>query len=215
MTLTDFEAAVAALLMDPTNVTWDATALDAALRLALADVSRAHPRRLDKAVTLTADGREHDLTAAPFSITGLLWVQEVYWPYHGPDTVPYYSAPFEMRGSLLRILTTSQPQAGDDLRLFYTTSHTIEDLDLATVTTTPDSWSPVIATGAAGYAAVAHSAHLARTFNQPPRAADQMLTFGRALLEDFRSALRAITPETTSAIWAGIPLDSALDPRVL
>lgn len=215
MILTEFEDAVAALLMDPTNVTWDATALDAALRLALADVSRAHPRRVDKAVLLAAGGREHDLTAAPFSITGLLWIQEVYWPYYGADSIPFYSAPFEVRGNLLRLLTRGEPTAGDDLRLFYTTSHTIEDLDLATVTTTPDSWSPVIATGAAGYAAVAHSAHLARTFNQPPRAADQMLTFGRALLEDFRSALRAITPETTSAIWAGIPLDSSLDPRML
>ena len=215
MNLAAFEDALAALLMDSSNTTWDTTALDAALSLALADVSRAHPQRIDKTVTLTADGREHDLTAAPFSITGLLWVQEVYWPYYGADSIPFYSAPFEIRGDLLRLLTRSEPSAGDDLRFFYTTSHTIDGLNLATETTTPDSWAPVILTGAAGYAAVAHAAHLARTFNQPPRAADQMLTYGRALLEDFRKALRNITPETIAASWAEMPLDSHLDPRVL
>ena len=215
MNLVAYEAALAALLMDPTHATWDAAALDAALRLALADLSRAHPRRLDMAVTLAAAGREQDLTAVPFSITGLLWVQEVYWPYYGPDTIPFYSAPFEVRGALLRLLTQAEPQIGDDIRIFYTTSHTIDGLDTATETTPPDSWEPVILTGSAGYAALAQAAQLARAFNQPPHAADQMQSWGQVLLEEFRSALRHITPETISATWAGIPLDSQLDPRVL
>ena len=69
------------VLVDTGNAIWATAVIDEAIRLILSEFSDAYPYSADDVLTLAADGREIDIS----SLTGLLNVVEVMWPYVATD----------------------------------------------------------------------------------------------------------------------------------
>src|SRR5690242_7387464 len=80
-TLAQLEARVAARLVDAANAVYTTATIDEALRTALSDYSTTLPLASETYLTLPAAGRE----IAIDSLTGLIAVLDVWWPYD-PDT---------------------------------------------------------------------------------------------------------------------------------
>src|SRR4051812_32019556 len=76
-TLAQFEARLAARLVDAANAVWSSATLDEALPSALAEYSAAVPLTAETAITLPGAGREIALSG----VADLLSVSEVWWPY--------------------------------------------------------------------------------------------------------------------------------------
>lgn len=169
LTLAQYEAQVAALLMDSSNAVFDTTVIDAAVRQALGDYTQANPLTSETVITCPADGREIALS----SISGLLQVTEVWWPYDSSasdETWPRFD-PLGWRvwwddGQAVLFLNTrnqTQPQADDEIRVFYTKVHTIQNLDAASSTTVHPAHEFMIVRGAAGLACIGRAADLNET----------------------------------------------------
>ena len=58
VTIADFRATIAALLMDTGAAIWPSAYLDAAISAALSEYSKANPGTWEKVLTLPGDGRE-------------------------------------------------------------------------------------------------------------------------------------------------------------
>jgi hypothetical protein len=127
---------------------YDQGDIDEAIRWALYRFSEVKPHRAITTVTLSAAGREVDISSITY-----LEIERVWLDYDSSD--PEYKpdwADFEVwPGDLLFINESDEPDSGDVLRIWYTTEQTIENLDSATATTVSDRDLNVIVTGAAGY----------------------------------------------------------------
>lgn len=156
-TLAQLEARIAARLSDPANAMWPLTAVDEALRTALAEYSEALPQADEGILILPGIGREIALD----SFASLISVINVWWPY---DTLTEVWPPNQVVGYrlwwddarpvlMLNSQAGNQPQLGDTLRLWYTKPQTISGLDAAAVTTVMPFHESGLVTGAAGYAA--------------------------------------------------------------
>jgi len=184
-----YRAALANLLKDEDETAWTGEELDAALGLALTEVSQRAPLSLSGDVTLDTGGREVPLD----SLTGLLWVEEIWWPYEGASYPPNV-VPFEVRDGVAHLRTVVEPAPGDMVHVVYAGEQRIEGLDGATATTVPRGWLVLLVTGAAGYAALAKAAAMAREYSWPTGAAKTMEHWGASMLERFRNRLKAIRP---------------------
>jgi hypothetical protein len=125
--------------------------LDEAIRQALEQYSRRKPARALSTVTLSANGREIDISG----VTGLIRVEKVWWdfdsvtPGHPPNWRHFYTMP----GSLLYINDPSEPQSGDKVRIWHTKEQTVNGLDSAAATTFPVDDEAFLVSGAAAFAA--------------------------------------------------------------
>ncbi len=187
--LSAYRTALANLLRDQDGVEWTQGELDAALGLALADVSQRAPLSLSGDVTLDTGGREVPLDSLP----GLLWVEAIWWPYEGVSRPPNV-APFEVRDGVAGLHTVVEPAPGDMVHVLYAGEQRIDGLDGATATTVPREWLGLLATGAAGYAALAKAAAMAREYSWPAGSAKTMEHWGASMLERFRNRLKGIRP---------------------
>lgn len=188
-TISTYQQAVAALLKDQGNEAWTMDELDAALRLALAELSQRLPQALSADVTLAEGGRQVPLT----SLTGCLWVEEAWWPYE-EGNFPARTVSFEVRDGQLHLLTEAEPQAGDKVHLLYAGMQTINELDGASSTTVPVAWRGVLVVGAAGYAALAKAVMMTREYSWPNDAAVAMRNWGEATLALFQARLKGLRP---------------------
>lgn len=167
-TLAQLEAQVAALLMDPTNVIFSTAVIDAALRMALAEYSDAAPLAMETVLTLPGNGREIALS----SVSGLVNVTEVWWPYFSDLVSETWPANL-VRGFrlwwddaspvlFLDLADGDLPLQDDEIRIWYTKPHTIQNLDSADVTTVGEHES-LIVRGAAGLACLGRAADVNET----------------------------------------------------
>jgi hypothetical protein len=168
LTLAQYEARASALLFDTSNAIFSTTIIDGAIRQVLADYTQAVPLAMETVITLPGDGREIALNG----ISGLEQVTDVWYPYDSDgDEVWPPQRPLGWRlwwddGSPVLFLTPAgqaQPQTDDEVRIFYTKPHTIQNLDSAAATTVLASHEEMIARGAAGFAALARAADLNET----------------------------------------------------
>ncbi|NPV08256.1 MAG: hypothetical protein HPY83_09895 [Anaerolineae bacterium] len=189
-----YRAALMDLLKDRAGSSWTEEELDAALSLALADVSQRLPLSLSGDVTLDLGGREVPLA----SLAGLLWVEEVWWPYEG-GSYPPNVVPFEVRDGVAHLYTVVEPAPGDMVHVLYAGEHTISGLEGASETTVPREWLSLLVTGAAGYAALAKAASMAREYSWPSGAARMMSDWGQSMLALFRARLKALRPASAPA----------------
>ena len=183
-------------LLDTGNAIWATGAIDEALRTALHQYSEANPQAIETYLTLAADGREISLS----TLTGLLNVTEVWWPYdHTTETWP----PNKVQGFrifwdagvatlLLDFEEADQPQIDDEVRIFYTAAQTIEDLDTATATTVPAPHESWLVVGAAGQAAMSRALDLMEVTGTDMYAIGLMATWGRSKVKEFQSFLNAL-----------------------
>jgi hypothetical protein len=129
---------------------YDQGDIDEAIRWAMYRYTEVKPHRAIDTVTLSADGREIDISSIDYLDIERVWLD---YDSSDPDYEPDW-ADFEIwPGDLLFIDESVEPDSGDVLRIWYTTEQTLEDLDSATATTISDRDLNVIVTGAAGYCA--------------------------------------------------------------
>jgi hypothetical protein len=128
---------------------YDQGDIDEAIRWAMYRYSEVKPRRAITTVTLSAAGREVDISSITYLDIERVWLD---YDEDDPDYKPNW-ADFEVwPGDVLFIDESVEPDSGDVLRIWYTTEHKLEDLDSATTTTVSNRDLNVIVTGAAGYA---------------------------------------------------------------
>ena len=160
-TLTTLRDRVEAYLQDSGNTRWSTDDLDEAITQAIDQYSRSNPYAALATITLTANGREIDIS----SITGLLRVEQVWWDYDSstPGYPPNYRQFKVWPGALLYINDPLEPQSGDVVRIWYNKRHTLTDLDSAVATTIPDEDLSYIVIGAGHFAALSRAMELAES----------------------------------------------------
>jgi hypothetical protein len=186
-------------LWDTANDVWSTEALDEAIWEALDEYSQALPLATADELTLTAAGRSIDVS----TLDGLLNVTRVYWPYDSsqetwpPNRVNGFRLDW-IGGDPLLVLTSfegAQPQVGDEVKVWYTCRHTIEDLDLATGTTVPAVHESLLVLGAAGHAAQGRSLDLLRISEVDPDLVTKYEKWAEGRLSEFRASLELLRGE--------------------
>ncbi|MCC7361227.1 MAG: hypothetical protein IT317_17205 [Anaerolineales bacterium] len=214
-TLATLRARVAARLVDAGSAVFSTATLDEALRSALAEYSAARPATAEVVLTLPGAGREVALDA----LDDLGAVLEVWWPYDSlapeawppPRATGWRLAWDDARPVLvLSALGGAQPQAGDELRLWYTRPHTLQDLDGAAVTSVPAAHTSGLVTGAAGYAAASQHINQAGSVRLDAHESGDLSAWAAARLTAFRAWLGTLAGGSAPAgepFGAGWPLD--------
>ena len=201
-TLAQLETRVAARLVDAANAVFALTTIDEALRSALSDYSTVLPLASETYITCPAAGREIALD----SLTGLIAVLDVWWPFD-PDTEvwpPNRVAGFRVYWDdarpvlLLASKTSNQPQANDNLRLWYTRPHTISSLDNAAVTTVFANHESMLVTGAAAYCAASQNINQIGTVRIDPSEVPALRAFAAARMAEWRAWLATLAAASPS-----------------
>lgn len=198
LTLAQFEARVLALLLDTSAAIYVTAVTTEAVRLALHEYSDAAPLAAETVLTLSGTGHEVALNG----VTGLLGVVDVWWPYDSaatsetwpPNRVEGWTLWWDDAQPVLYLNADNQgqPQIADELRLWYTKLHTIQNLDSAAVTTVALEHESLLVLGAAGFACLARAVDLSETADQQVTATPNLGTLGRLYLKQFRAALAAL-----------------------
>lgn len=188
LTLAQYEQQVSALLMDPTNAVFSTAAIDAAVRQALGDYTQANPLTTETVITLPGSGREIALNG----LDGLIQVTDVWWPYDSDASAekwPRFDPPgwrvWWDDGSPVLFLngrTSVQPQQGNEMHIFYTRAHTIQNLDAAAATTPLPTHEFMLVRGAAGLVCLARAADLNETSSNMAVSTPNYAALGKLLL---------------------------------
>ncbi len=214
-TLAQYRTRIAARLVDAANAVFATATLDEALRAALADYAQACPLTAETVLVLPAAGREIALNG----VAGLTGVTDVWWPYDSGAGEVW--PPNRVRGwrlwwddaqpvLFLAAIAGAQPQAGDELRLWYTRVHTVQDLDGAATTTVFDAHEAGLVTGAAGYAAASEHLDQAGAVHLDPTESAELRYWAAARQAEFRAFLgrvRASAPAGGPPFASGWLLD--------
>lgn len=214
LTLAQFETRVAALLVDAAYSVFSTATIDAALRLSLAEYTAVLPLSKETVITCPAAGREIALSDldAPIDII------DVWWPYDSaassetwpPNRVHGFSVWLDDSSPVLFLSADDQeqPAADDEIRLWYTTVHTIQNLDSASSTTIPAAHESLIAFGGAGYACYLLAIKAAREITANRFNAPNYMEIAQRFLNRFHHDLDQLahTSQNTSnaqvAAWA-------------
>jgi hypothetical protein len=194
--LAELEVRVAGVLWDVSQAVWSQEVLEEAIRTALDAYSQVVPQGTSAVVTLAAAGRQLDI----FMLDGLLNVTRVYWPY---DSTEETWPPNRVKGFRLDWIATNpvltltafdgpQPQTGDEVKIWYTCRHTIEDLDEADETTLPEQHESLLVLGAAGHAVQGRSLDLLRISEVDPDLVSKYERWAEGRLAEFRAGLEVL-----------------------
>src|SRR5690606_22001873 len=111
---------------------------------------------------------------------------------------------------LLFVNDPACPAAGDVLRIWYSTDHSLEGLDGATATTIPAQHAGLLALGAAGFAVTSRRVTVAETANLNEGAARNLREWGEERLVSFYQHLRDLA-RRAAAVAGGTAALPALD----
>ena len=183
-------------IWDETNAVWSDDVIDEAIWEALDEYSRVLPLAAEEVLTLTAAGRTIDVS----TLSGLLSVTRVYWPYDSTEEIwpPNQVKGFRLdwvAGDPYLVLTAydgTAPQAGDEVKVWYTCKQTIEDLDLATETTVPAAHESLLVMGAAGHAVQGRSLDLLRISEVDADVVTKYEKWAEGRLSEFRASLEQL-----------------------
>ncbi len=210
-TLTQFRTRIAQTLVDVSNVNYATGALDEALRTALHEYTLVAPLTAESLLTLPGVGR----TIALDSLTALIAVQEIWWPYDSLEDDDTNQAANLVIGFRLRfdnalpviLITTAhneQPQVDDEIYVWWTQPATIQDLDSAAATTLPTAHESGLVIGASAYAAISRSIDRVDEFNLDPRNPNNLHGWGAAQLNRFQlwlTRFKAASPRAPAATY--------------
>ena len=139
---------------DPDDQRWSDAELDRHLQRALRELSLSAP--LEAVASLTAPGGGRDLSLA--DLDGLVAVEAVEHPV---GLFPPAYVPFSLWGNVLTLMGERVPAAGDQVRVYYTRLHTLDE----TGSTLPPPLEDLLLTGAAAYAALEWAGYAANRVN--------------------------------------------------
>ena len=154
--LVDIRDRVEQVLVDSGNAIWATAVLDEAIRLILSEFSDAYPYSADSTLTLAADGREIDIS----SLTGLINITEVMWPYVATDWPHVVVSDWRLLSDegtatlLFDRVDGGEPVTGEKVRVRWNKLQEIKDLDSAAATTLQDEHLSMFIIGCAGQAAM-------------------------------------------------------------
>jgi hypothetical protein len=185
---TDLRDRIEDMLKDATNADWSTEEIDNALRIALHELSLALPSRAVTTLDAVDDSCEYDIS----SVTGLLQVVEVWYPYLSTDDS--YKIPHPVKWRMLDDTTLfldvdEDPDGSYDLRVFYDRLQTLTGLDGAASTTLNAMEQSALVFGAAGYCAVALAVDKVDKVTIGKGASDQLRKWGWARVMEFRQRI--------------------------
>jgi hypothetical protein len=171
---------------DDENYRWTDDALDRHIARALAEFSAAWPRTATTTINASAGVRAYTLAAINDLADRPTAVQAVEWPYvaAAPEYPPRF-VPFRVFANYLYLLTDEAPAAGDVLRLWYSLPHVMSE---SVKTLAPDD-EPVVALGAAAYAALERESYASERITANGRAAAEYHAWGELARQRFESLL--------------------------
>jgi hypothetical protein len=178
-TLTTFRDRLRIDLRDPGSLLWDDDALDRHIERALRDLSSSIPREAQAILATTAGSRDVDIA----SLEGLVDVEHAEYPI---DRFPPELATFSRWVNTLSLHTASVP-TGDNLRVYYTAQHVVDDEG----STVPAHLEDVLGTGAGAYAVLERAHASVNVLNTGgPAVPRELEAQGRAWMTAFRELLR-------------------------
>jgi len=128
---------------DAQSYRWSDDELDRHVARAVRETSLASPLESEATLTTTPDSRELSLT----SLSDRVVVEAVEYPV---GQYPAVYVPFSLWGDTLTLLVDSAPLSAQSAKVFYGKLHTLDESG----STLPAALEDVVATGAAGYAAL-------------------------------------------------------------
>src|SRR3972149_4511183 len=128
---------------DVANQCWTDEELDRHIQRAVGEFSLSTPLEAKATLSTTADSRD-------LSIAGLADLVAIEAAEYPVGNYPPTYVPFSVWLSTLTMLIDSPPGAVEDVNVYYTKLHTLDD----TTSTLPARFEDVAATGAAAYAAL-------------------------------------------------------------
>jgi len=176
--------------------------IDEAIRWALYRFSEIHPQQLIATITLASSGREIDISSLNYLHVDRVWLDyDESHPGFPPRFVDFEVWPADR----LWINHYTEPQAGADIRIWYTSEQTLNGLDDATVTSISNRDLNVVVTGASGYC-VQERIQEKETYwgNRDLR------EWGEQRLREFEAALQRIA-HREGTLHSGIARTAALD----
>ncbi len=177
ITLSDIRERVRRDLSDTAEASWPDEQLDRHIAHALSDLSLAIPQELSTDVATTEGSRELSVSG----IERLIDVEMVEYPIgRFPPSYPGFAT----WGQSLTLHTPAPPD-GEDARVFYTGSHTLDEAG----STLSEHLAEILTTGASAYAALELSAGTTNALSLQPEAAERYAALSRARLTAFRQLL--------------------------
>lgn len=164
--------------LDADATRWSDAELDRHISRALADVSLAAPAEATTIVATTPGSRELTTSVLP----NFLELESVELPV---DAFPRRHVPFSVWADTITLEPPSPPE-GERARLRYLARHTLDEEGA----TLPEALEDVLATGAAGYAAIAWAAYAIDRLTAGDDVAERYRLWGEARLGAFRKQLR-------------------------
>ncbi len=163
---------------DSGDYRWSDAQLDRHIEHALNDFSIAIPQ--EKSATMATTNGSREVSVA--SLTGLIELEAIEYPVG--EYPPRYVQHSRWADTVL--LHVDELPTGGDARFAYTAKHVLD----GSGSTIPVALEDVVATGAAGYAAVELSTYSTNRINLGPDVVAQFAASGRAKLEAFHHLLR-------------------------
>ena len=139
---------------DATNYRWTDNEIDRHIQRAVQELSRAVP--LEARATLTTSAGSRNLSIS--SLTDLINVEAAEYPV---DKYPPVYVRFSLWAQVLTLLIDQVPGGSEDVNVYYGKLHTLD----ATTSTILPHLEDLVATGAAGYAALEWSSFATNRVN--------------------------------------------------
>ena len=164
--------------LDVSAARWSDAELDRHIFRALAEASLAAPLEATTTVATTEGSRELATSLLP----DFLELKAVELP---ADAFPHRRVPFTVWAGTITLDVASPPR-GEQARLRYLARHSLDEQG----STLPEALDEALATGAAGYAAIAWAAFAIDRLNAGDDVAERLRTWGEGRLDAFRRQLR-------------------------
>ncbi len=163
---------------DAANYRWTDLVLNRHILRAVQMYQEVSPR--DVIVTIAAVEGQRTYSLAAYA--DLIAVVRVEYP--AGDYPPNW-VPWELFGTDLTVLVATAPKAGEDIKVYYTGSHTCTE-GSATI---PAEDEHVVTLGAGAFAAVEWANYAINRVNASPQVVDQYRRWGENRLREFRREL--------------------------
>ncbi len=171
---------------DSESYRWTDDVLNRHIERALAEFSAAAPRTATTTINAEDGVRDYDLSALGDLCNRPAAIVAVEWPYDADDPAyPPHFVPFRVFANRLYLLVDDAPTASDVMRVWYTLAHVLTE---STKTLAPED-EPVVALGAAAYAALERESYAVERVTPTGRTAQEYRAWGQRALERFLAIL--------------------------
>jgi hypothetical protein len=193
--LADFRRWVRLALSDSGSLVWSDDEIDQGLRQALSEYSAALPFSQETVLELPGDGWEVALDG----LDGLQRVLDCHYPYDSTlsgaaqlaNQTHSWRLWWDDARPVLELRTAGGrlPQAEEELRVWYSTPHTIQDLDGAEASSVRAGHEQLLVSGAVGYAALQRVINNLEVAGQDMFAVVLMGSWARGKQREFQAGL--------------------------